>query len=558
MNGLNPSSKSLSGLSFRPLIKYHLLSPAFHLRTRKESLMSLNKLSVAAALLCLLVLSVVAQQRRGRAPQRPATQRPAQTGAQTPAPSPQPTPTPQPTPDPQTIVLAVLNNQKITLADIDEDARQAVLTLDQDIAQARKTELENQINKILFEAEAKRRHVTLKQLLDTEVNDRVIGPTEDELHAAYEENRAQIGNNDYASVRSSLINYIRAQRAQKLTRDLADRLKANMPVTLGADPNAQNLAPSTVLASVGGHTITAGEFNERMMGVIYEMRMKAFDAEKRALDLLINNSLVIAEAERRNIPSNELMRQEITNKLTEPTEAEIRKFYEENRQHLQGDLDSYRTDISAFLQQQQQERLERELAQRLRAAAGQNLRIMLTEPEAPVQNISTDDDPARGAADAPVTVVEFTDFQCPACGRTYPILEEALKPYSGRVRFVVRDFPLDMHENARKAAEAADAANAQGKFFEYMDILFKHQNELDVASLKKYASQLGLDRAKFDAALDGGAFAAEVQHDVDDGMRYGIFATPTIFVNGQRIHDASTVESIRAAIERALARARRQ
>ncbi len=559
MTAFRSSFKSLSGLSFRALIKYHHLSPAFHLRTRKESLMSLNKLSFAVALLCLLVLSTVAQQRRGRAQQqRPATQRPAQTGAQTPAPSPAASPTPKPTPDPQTIVLAVLNNQKITLADIDEDARQAVLTLDQDIAQARKAELENQINKILFEAEAKRRHVTLQQLLDTEVNDRVIGPTEDELHVAYEENRAQIGNNDYASVRSSLINYIRTQRAQKLTRDLADRLKANMPVTLGADPNAQNLAPSTVLASVGGRTITAGEFNERMMGVIYEMRMKAFDAEKRALDLLINNSLVIAEAERRNIPSNELMRQEITNKLTEPTEAEIRKFYEENRQHLEGDLESYRTDISAFLQQQQQARLESELAQRLRAAAGQNLRIMLTEPEAPVQNISADDDPARGPADAPVTVIEFTDFQCPACGRTYPILEEALKPYAGRVRFVVRDFPLDMHENARKAAEAADAANAQGKFFEYMDILFKHQNELDVASLKKYASQLGLDRAKFNAALDGGAFAAEVQHDVDDGMRYGIFATPTIFVNGQRIHDASTVESIRAAVDRALARARRQ
>ncbi|OLE51404.1 MAG: hypothetical protein AUG51_23185 [Acidobacteria bacterium 13_1_20CM_3_53_8] len=523
--------------------------------------MSFNKISVATALLCLLILSVAAQQRRGRAPQRSAPQRPAQTTgapAATPSTSAASAATPASQPDPQTVVLALLNNQKITLADLDDETRAMVLSLDQNIAGARRTELDDQINRILFETEAKRRHVTVEQLLSTEVNDRVIGPTEDEIRAAYEENRAQIGNSDYASVRSSLINYIRAQRAQKLTRDFADRLKAATPVTLGADPNAQNLAPGTQLATVAGRTITAGEFNERVAPYVYDMRIKAFDAEKRALDVLINNALITAEAARRNVPSNEIMRQEVTSKITEPTDADIRKFYEENRERLNGDLETYRTDISAFLQQQQQERLEHDLAQHLRAAAGQNLHIMLTEPEAPVQNISTDDDPARGDARAAVTVVEFTDFQCPACGRTYPILEEALKSYGMRVRFVVRDFPLDQHENARKAAEAADAANAQGKFFEYIDVLFKHQSALDVASLKKYAAQLGLDRAKFDAALDSGTYRAEVQHDVDDGIRYAIFSTPTIFVNGQRIHDASTVESIRAAIDRAFARARRQ
>ncbi|HMF57320.1 MAG TPA: thioredoxin domain-containing protein [Pyrinomonadaceae bacterium] len=522
--------------------------------------MSFNKFLVAAALLCLLVLSIAAQQRRGRAQRPPAPQRPAQSATPAASPSSPVTTaaTPAPAIDPQTVVLAVLNNQKITLADIDEESRSLALSLEQDIMDARRFQLETQVNRILFETEARRRHVTVEQLLDAEVNDRVIGPTEDEIRAAYEENRAQIGSNDYVSMRSSLINYIRAQRAQKLTRDFADRLKATTPVTLGADPNAQNLAPGTQLATVAGHTITAAEFNERVNGVIYELRMKAFDAERNALDALINNALISAEAERRNIPSNEVMRQEITNKLTEPTDADIRKFYEENRSRLTGDFESYRTDIATFLQQQQQDRLEHELAQRLRAAAGQNLRIMLTEPEAPVQNIAVDGDPARGDANAAVTVVEFTDFQCPACGRTYPILEQALKPYGSRVRLVIRDFPLDQHENARKAAEAADAAAAQGKFFEYIDILFNHQSALDVASLKKYASQLGLDRAKFDAALDGGTYAAEVQHDVDDGLSYGIFSTPTIFVNGQRLHDASTVELIRAAIDRALARTRRQ
>jgi protein-disulfide isomerase len=111
-----------------------------------------------------------------------------------------------------------------------------------------------------------------------------------------------------------------------------------------------------------------------------------------------------------------------------------------------------------------------------------------------------------------------------------------------------------MHANARKAAEAANAANAQGKFFEYTSLLFKRQNALDVPSLKKYATELGLNRARFDAALDGGAFAAEVKHDIDDGQLYGIDSTPAIFVNGVAVTEMS-IEALRAAIDRGLANA---
>src|SRR4029079_14499161 len=103
---------------------------------------------------------------------------------------------------------------------------------------------------------------------------------------------------------------------------------------------------------------------------------------------------------------------------------------------------------------------------------------------------------------------------------------------------------------ARKAAEAANAANAQGKFFEYIAILFKNQKALDVPSLKKYASEVGLDRARFDAALDRGVYAAEVQKDVEDGEMYGVGSTPTIFINGVQLNILSA-EGLRAAIDRA-------
>jgi protein-disulfide isomerase len=134
----------------------------------------------------------------------------------------------------------------------------------------------------------------------------------------------------------------------------------------------------------------------------------------------------------------------------------------------------------------------------------------------------------------------------------HPVIDEILKSYGNRARLVVRDFPLSMHAQARKAAEAANAANAQGKFFEYIPVLFKNQSALDIASLKKYASDLGLDRARFDAALDSGQYATEVSHDVADGEAYGVDATPTLFINGVRLRNM-TAEGLRAAIDSALA-----
>jgi protein-disulfide isomerase len=134
----------------------------------------------------------------------------------------------------------------------------------------------------------------------------------------------------------------------------------------------------------------------------------------------------------------------------------------------------------------------------------------------------------------------------------HPVLDEVLKSYGNKVRFVVRDLPLQQHEWARKAAEAANAANAQGKFFEYTALLFQRQKALDIPSLKKYASELGLNRVKFDSELDKGVYAAEVKHDMDDAEIYGISSTPSIFINGVLLRTLSA-DALREAIDRAAA-----
>jgi protein-disulfide isomerase len=161
-------------------------------------------------------------------------------------------------------------------------------------------------------------------------------------------------------------------------------------------------------------------------------------------------------------------------------------------------------------------------------------------PPIVVANVSVDDDPSWGPADAPVTMIEFSDFQCPYCARfvteTLPQIKQA---YEGKIRFVFRDYPLSqLHANAEKAAEAAGCANEQGKFWEYHDKLFSNQSALDVASLKSYASQLGLDSGTFDQCLDSSKYAQEIQKDIQDGDSYGVQGTPAFFVNGQLVEGA--------------------
>ena len=175
-------------------------------------------------------------------------------------------------------------------------------------------------------------------------------------------------------------------------------------------------------------------------------------------------------------------------------------------------------------------------------------------PPIVVENVSVDDDPSWGPADAPVTIVEFSDFQCPYCARfVTQTLPQIKQTYEGKVRFVFRDFPLSqIHENAEKASEAAECANEQGKFWEYHDKLFSSQSALDVASLKSYASQLGLDTATFDQCLDSSKYAQEVQKDLQDGTSYGVDGTPAFFVNGLLVVGAQPFASFQEVIDAAL------
>lgn len=507
-------------------------------------------MKIASTLLILLLMSsvceIAGQRSRGRNRQpapKPVPTPVAPEAASSPAPS-----IPVTTMAP--VLLATVNGQNITTADLEPQARQEAEALPARIADARRTILEMEINTMLLDAEAKRRQLTSQQLYNVEVAKKITKPTATEIDAFIANNRDRIQETDPTAMREQVEAYLAGEREDQLSKALVSRLRVTHKVVMGIDANTPNLAPTAVLAAVAGQPITIAKVSERLKPIIYKLRMNAYLDQKLALDLVINDLLLLSEANRQNLAPEQIVRREVSDKVRPPTEAEVTKFFEENKSQINGDFSSVKNQIASYLEEQYRRKLEQDLSDRLRKGA--NIRVLLTEPERPAQTISVDDDPSRGNASAPVTVVVFTDFECPSCAATHPVIDDVLKAYGNNVRLVVRDFPLNRHANARKAAEAANAAHAQGKFFEYAALLFRRQHALDVASLKKYATELGLNRAVFDAALDSGKYAAEVAGDVKDGEVYGVDSTPTIFVNGVSVAGLSA-DFLRAAIDRALA-----
>ncbi len=176
-----------------------------------------------------------------------------------------------------------------------------------------------------------------------------------------------------------------------------------------------------------------------------------------------------------------------------------------------------------------------------------------SQPAAPVE-IAIDGRPYVGPDHAEVTIVEFTDYQCPFCGRHFrETLPQLLSEYEDSVKFVIRNFPRSsIHPFAQKASEAAECAFDQGKFWEYHDNLFENQAALDSASLKTYAEEIGLDSDAFNACLDSGANAERVLRDFRDGQSYGVTGTPTFFINGQRVVGALPFRTFQSLIDAAL------
>ena len=311
-------------------------------------------------------------------------------------------------------------------------------------------------------------------------------------------------------------------------------------------PSAAAPSPSAAAAALGDQTITLAEIDE-------VARRELYDARSEALEKLVNERVVQAAARKADRSPEAFLDEKLAARVPQVSEAEAKKFFEENKEHLPDPLAKKKFEevkdiiIHGLTEQKRREALGPLLAE-LRASAG--VKILLPAPHYDVAATG----PSRGPRDARITIVEFSDFQCPYCARGRQVIDRVLKEYGKDVRVVFRDFPLPFHEQAQKAAEASHCADEQGRFWELHDWMFDHQSELAVGDLKAAARKLGLDGHRFDECVDSSKYGPAVEANQREGEKVGVRGTPAFFINGTSLSGAQPFERFKAEIDRVLGR----
>lgn len=313
-------------------------------------------------------------------------------------------------------------------------------------------------------------------------------------------------------------------------------------------------APAEVVAVVGPKSITLAQVDEKALqqpaanfGNV-KLAQALYEARRVAVEQLIEDALLEQDAAARKLEPAKVIEQDISAKVVPPTDDDAAVFYGQNQARLQGaTLDQSRPAIKAYLMQQRTLAARQEYMDALRAKA--SIRITLDPPR---QTVATADRPGKGPANAPITMIEFSDFQCPFCLTAFPTVQQVLSTYGDRIHFVYRHYPLANHPRARPAAEAAACANEQGKFWAFHDRLFSNQQLLEDANLKEHAAQLGMDAAQFAACYDSRKYTADVDADIRAGDEAGVSGTPAFYINGRMLSGAQPFEAFKQIIDEEL------
>jgi protein-disulfide isomerase len=309
-------------------------------------------------------------------------------------------------------------------------------------------------------------------------------------------------------------------------------------------------AQDGTLATVGDKNITRAEIEARIKPKLLEIETARYEALREGLDEAIAEELFKREAAARKISVPQLQKDEIEAKVAAPSDAAIQKLYDDNKEELQGQtLEQVKPQIVEYLKAEQAQGRQAAFIQELKAKYKTTVKL-----KAPTIEVATAGRPERGGgAKAAVTIVEFSDYECPFCKRGEDAVQKVVDTYGDKVRVVFRDYPLEFHPRARPAAEAAACANAQGKFWEYNKKLFANQTALSDDNFKTYAKDIGLDTAKFDECYAKKPHSAAIDKDMADGAAAGVNGTPAFFINGRSLSGAQPFERFKEIIDEELA-----
>jgi protein-disulfide isomerase len=322
---------------------------------------------------------------------------------------------------------------------------------------------------------------------------------------------------------------------------------------------AQQAAGGEAAARVGDRVITAKEIDDRWQTLDpaghAEAAQKQYEGKRSAVDAIVAEMLIAQAAKAKNLSPEAYEEAEMKTRTKPVGESDVVTFYQANINQMQGrSLETMAPAIRRYLQDQQSEAARASLIADLRKT-GPEVRLLFDAPRHTIE--VTADDPSIGSSSAPVTLVEFSDFQCPFCQRVAPTLKQVKEKYGDKVRIVWKDFPLtQIHPQAFKAGEAAHCAADQGKFWEYHDRLFANQQSLQPNDLKKHAADLGLDAGAFGTCLDSSKYGERVRDGVAEGSRLGVNSTPTIYINGRVLSGAQPYETFVTVIDEELSKSK--
>jgi len=322
--------------------------------------------------------------------------------------------------------------------------------------------------------------------------------------------------------------------------------------TAAQQPKPQ--APGDTVATVGTTAITLEQVDQKALDEpasgfgSLKLSQAIYEARRAAAEGLVGEKLIDQEAKRRGVERAALYEQEVTAKVQAVTEAEIAAWYQANQQRVQGaTIDQVRAPIQSMLTQQRIQAAREAYIETLKAKTP--VRVMIQPPRVLV---TAGNSPVKGAASAPVELIEFADFECPFCLQASPTVKRVLDTYGDKIRFVYRNFPLQNHPHARPAAEAAQCANEQGQFWPYHDRLFAEPGKLSDAELKQAAATLGLNAPQFNKCVDDRKFQSVVETDTQAGVNAGVTGTPAFFINGRLLSGAQPFDAFKRIIDEEL------
>jgi protein-disulfide isomerase len=344
------------------------------------------------------------------------------------------------------------------------------------------------------------------------------------------------------------------------------KLSVMMGFLLCGTLSAQQSDPKTdskILAVVNGEPVVFLDVEQAAAPAIksLEARKAQFEIElerdrkaalEEALEGIVRDRVLLAEAQKHKITVEELIAIRVDGAVPQPADAEIVQFYNAHKADLEGSLADNASAIRDYLRNDQRQPVFDDFVTHLKNDYG--VKTFL-EPERAV--IAIAGRPSKGPVDAPVTIVEFSDFECPFCRALFPTLQRVEQEYKDKVRIVYLQFPLvSMHTRAKKAAVASLCAYEQNKFWQLHDAMFNDQGKLAVDDLKQKASKLSLDMKAFNSCLESDKYLGEIQSDVAEGVRVGVSGTPAMFINGRLLVGAQPYADIQKVIEDELHRAK--